>query len=102
MASSATDKSSSVITRVETDDDTLTAELSDGRTIKVPLDWYPRLAEGAAAERAKYRLIGGGSGIHWPALDEDVSLDNLLEGRKSAESQASFDKWLKTRAASAK
>jgi len=86
-----------VVARVLVDDDSLTAELSDGRKIKVPLDWYPRLAEGTAAERAKYHLVGGGSGIHWPALDDDVSLDNLLHSRKSAESQSSFDQWLKGR-----
>ncbi|MCE9603739.1 MAG: DUF2442 domain-containing protein [Planctomycetia bacterium] len=86
------------VIHVEIDDVTLTVDLSDGRTMKVPLDWYPRLVEGSSAERANYRLLGGGTGVHWPLLDEDVSLGNLLDGRKSAESQPSFDKWLRSRA----
>ncbi len=69
-------------------------ELADGRSIVVPLAWYPRLAQGSAAERGSWRLLGGGRGIHWPALDEDISVANLLAGQPSAESQSSFKKWL--------
>jgi hypothetical protein len=79
-------------------DDTLSVELADGRTIAVPVAWYPRLAHGTADERASWRLIGGGQGIHWPALDEDISVANLLAGQPSAESQRSFKKWLAGRA----
>ena len=68
-------------------EDTLTAELSDGRTISVPLAWYPRLVHATEEERGNWRLIGGGQGIHWPDLDEDVSVEGLLAGRPSSESQ---------------
>ena len=62
--------------------DTLTAELSDGRTISVPLDWYPRLTHATPEERGNWRLIGGGEGIHWPDLDEDISVEGLIAGRR--------------------
>ena len=63
-------------------DDALTAELSDGRTISVPLDWFPRLVHGTPLERSNWRLIGGGQGIHWPDLDEDISIEGLLAGQE--------------------
>ena len=75
-------------------EDTLTVELSDGRTISVPLAWYPRLVHATVRERGNWRLIGGGQGIHWPDLDEDVSVEGLLVGRPSGESQESFRRWL--------
>ncbi len=78
-------------------DDTLTVDLVDGRTVSVPLAWYPRLAHSTATDRSKWRLIGRGEGIHWAALDEDISVDNLLAGRASSESQSSLDKWLQSR-----
>ena len=68
-------------------DDTLTVELSDGRTVSVPLAWYPRLLHGTAEERGRWRLIGQGRGMHWPDLDEDISVANLLAGKPSGESQ---------------
>jgi hypothetical protein len=73
-------------------------ELTDGRTIAVPLAWYPRLLQGTAEERSSWWLIGNGRGIHWPALDEDISVGNLLAGEPSAESHSSFKKWLAGRA----
>lgn len=76
----------------------LTAELSDGRTISVPLAWYPRLLNATPKERSNWRLIGKGQGIHWNDLDEDVSVEGLLAGRHSGESQASFKRWLEDRA----
>ena len=82
---------------VEVTDDTLTAELSDGRSISVPLAWYPRLAHATPHERRNWRLIGGGEGVHWPDLDEDISVEGLLAGRPSAESQRSLKRWLETR-----
>ena len=82
---------------VEVTDDTLTAELSDGRSISVPLAWYPRLAHAAPHERRNWRLIGGGEGVHWPDLDEDISVEGLLAGRPSGESQRSLKRWLETR-----
>lgn len=78
----------------------ITAELSDGRSISAPLAWYPRLLHGTPEERSNWRLIGGGSGIHWPALDEDISVGNLLTGRASGESQQSLKRWLSQRTAS--
>lgn len=75
----------------------LTADLADGRSIGVPLAWYPRLAAATPAERNNWRLIGRGEGIHWPDLDEDISIENLLRGEKSGESQGSFNDWLQAR-----
>lgn len=80
--------------------DALTVELSDGRSISVPLAWYPRLVHGTSEERSNWRLIGQGVGIHWPALDEDISVENLLAGRASGESQRSLKRWLSARVSS--
>jgi Protein of unknown function (DUF2442) len=74
-------------------------DLADARTITVPLAWFPRLAHGTPAERANWRLIGGGVGIHWPDLDEDISVESLLAGRRSGETQASLRRWLQARKA---
>ena len=82
---------------VAVSDDTLSVELSDGRTISVPLDWYPRLAHATQEERANWRIIGRGHGIHWEGIDEDISVAGLLTGRPSGESQSSFKKWLGNR-----
>ena len=84
---------------VEVTEDTLTADLSDGRTISVPLTWYPRLVHATMEERRNWRLIGGGVGIHWPDLDEDLSIEGLLAGRPSGESQRSFKRWLEAKKA---
>jgi hypothetical protein len=78
-------------------DDALTVILLDGRTVTVPLSWYPRLANGSSAERLNWQLLGGGHGIHWPDLDEDISVEALLAGRPSGESQSSLQKWLSSR-----
>ncbi len=91
------DAFNAVATRIEVSDDTLLVELADGRTIAAPLAWYPRLTHATAKERNSWRLIGGGHGIHWPAIDEDISVSNLLAGQPSAESQSSFKKWLAAR-----
>ena len=77
--------------------DTLTVDLADGRSISVPLAWYPRLAHGTPAERTNWRLIGRGEGVHWPDLDEDISVENLLAGARSGESQRSFKQWIAAR-----
>ena len=86
--------------RVTVSDDALSVELSDGRSISVPLAWYPRLLHGTAEERGRWRLIGQGRGINWPDLDEDISVEGLLAGRPSGESQSSFKRWLGQRGAS--
>ena len=80
-------------------DDALVVDLVDGRTISVPLAWYPRLARGTPEERALWRFIGDGEGIHWPELDEDISIEGLLAGRRSGETQASLRRWLERRKA---
>ena len=79
--------------------DTLVVELSDGRTISVPLAWFPRLLHATLDERNNWRLIGKGHGIHWEDLDEDISIEGLLAGKPSGESQGSFKKWLESRTA---
>lgn len=85
-------------------DDDFTVDLSDGRTITIPLAWFPRLcavlsAHATPAERANWRWIGRGIGIHWPQLDEDIAVEDLLLGRPSGESQESLRRWLAGRAA---
>ena|SRR6266498_2634491 len=80
-------------TDVKVGADTLTVTLRDGRTVSVPINWYPRLAEGTPTERRQWQLIGPGIGIHWPALDEDISIEALLLGRPSNESAASLQRW---------
>jgi hypothetical protein len=77
--------------------DALVVELIDGRTLMVPISWYPRLLHASPAERAHWRLIGNGAGIHWPDLDEDISLEGLLAGRRSGETSASIHRWLAAR-----
>ena len=78
-------------------DDSIIVHLDDGRTISAPLAWYPRLLHGTKAERERFELIGDGEGIHWPNLNEDISIEGLLAGRRSAESDASLSRWLATR-----
>jgi hypothetical protein len=82
---------------VSVTEDSLIVDLVDGRTVSVPVSWYPRLAHGTAEERADFRLIGRGEGIHWPGLDEDISVEDLLAGRPSGESQQSLEMWLRDR-----
>jgi len=78
-------------------EDTLSVDLSDGRTISVPLTWFPRLLYASPEERNNWRLIGKGHGIHWEDIDEDISIEGLLAGKPSGESQESFKKWLNSR-----
>ena len=78
-------------------EDTLSVDLSDGRTISVPLSWYPRLVHATQKERKSWRLIGKGQGIHWEDVDEDISVKGLLAGKPSGESHASFANWLAAR-----
>ena len=84
-------------TDVRITSDTLVVELQDGRRVSVPLMWYPRLAEGRPGEGRKWELIGPGIGIHWPELDEDISVEDLLLGLRSNESAASLQRWRTTR-----
>ncbi len=82
---------------VQVTDDALIVDLSDGRTVSVPLAWFPRLLHGTPEEQKNWRLIGEGEGIHWPDLDEDISVESLILGKPSGESQKSFKKWLEKR-----
>ena len=84
-------------TSVRVSDEALVVDLSDGRTVSAPLAWYPRLLHGTAAERDDHEFIGEGLGIHWPQLDEDISVDGILTGRRSFESRESFERWLTSR-----
>ena len=97
MTSSLAEIAVPAATNVVVTDDTLTVDLSDGRTISVPLAWYPRLLHGAVEERSDWRLIGRGEGIYWPQLDEDISVEGLIAGRPSGESQRSLARWIETR-----
>lgn len=99
MTTSQAEVSPATVTDVEVGDDSLTAQLSDGRTVTAPLAWYPRLLNGTEGERRNWRLIGGGEGVHWPDLDEDISVINLTLGQPSGESQRSLGRWLETRKA---
>ncbi|MCE2494672.1 MAG: DUF2442 domain-containing protein [Alphaproteobacteria bacterium] len=74
--------------------DSLTAELSDGRTISVPLAWYPRLIHATPEERNNWEIHAEGRHLHWPDLDEDLSIEMLVTGQKSGESRRSFNQWL--------
>ena len=78
-------------------EDTLSVDLSDGRTISVPLAWYPRLSHASQSERTNWRLVGKGHGIHWEDIDEDISVEGLLAGKPSGEGQTSFRNWLASR-----
>jgi hypothetical protein len=86
-----------VATAVRVSADELIVELADGRTVTVPVSWFPRLANGTPEERSHWEPVGGGEGIHWPDLDEDIRVASLLEGRASGESQESLQKWLADR-----
>lgn len=101
MSTSTTEMQIPEATRVEVTDVSLTVELVDGRSVSVPLLWYPRLVDATPAERENWRLIGRGEGIHWPDLDEDISVAGLLAGRRSGESQRSLKRWLELRRGSA-
>ena len=91
-----------IIEDVRVTDEAVIVDLSDGRTVSVPLAWYPRLLQGTPQERRNWRLIGKGEGVHWPDLDEDISVENLLLGKPSGESQRSFKRWLERRGAQTK
>ena len=85
------------ILNVTVTEDTLSVDVEDGRTVSVPIGWYPRLAHGTSTERANFQISGAGYGIHWPELDEDVGIEGLLLGKKSTESPSSLEGWLQSR-----
>jgi hypothetical protein len=97
MTSSHVETGTPTAQNVRVTNDTLVVDLTDGRTLSVPVAWYPRLAHGTRSERSDWRLTGRGAGIHWPALNEDISVNDLLAGRRSGESAASLQRWLAAR-----
>jgi Protein of unknown function (DUF2442) len=97
MPTSTSDFQGARAVDVTVTDDELTVQLEDGRSLVVPLVWYPRLLHGSKRERSRWRFIGRGIGIHWPLLDEDISVAGLLAGRRSGESQNSLKRWFKDR-----
>lgn len=97
MNSSTSETQAALAAKVEFTGDALNVVLSDGRTVSVPLAWYPRLLHGTPSEQANWRLVGSGGGIHWPDLDEDISVRNILDGRTSGESRSSLKRWLDNR-----
>jgi hypothetical protein len=82
---------------VSVTDDTLSVDFEDGRTVSVPIGWYPRQAHGTSVERANVKIAGAGFGLHWPDLDEDIGVEGILLGKRSNESPQSFEKWLAAR-----
>jgi hypothetical protein len=98
MSTLASERQTVKAQAVSVTEDSLTIDLEDGRTLSVPLTWYPRLWHGTAAERENWRFIGEGVGIHWPDLDEDISIEGLLLGKRSGQGQASLKRWLDKRA----
>ena len=97
MSTSANELIRPCATNVNVTEDTIYVELNDGRSISAPLSWYPRLEHATPEERNNWELIGSGFGIHWPQIDEDISVEGLIAGKASNESQESLSKWLKSR-----
>src|SRR2546421_8632943 len=97
MPSSILKEREALAQKVRVTADELFVELVDGRTVSVPVQWYPRLAHGSATERQNWQIIGRGTGVHWLDLDEDIAVEDLLAGRASGESQTSFQRWLESR-----
>lgn len=93
MNSSAVKTNGPVAVNVEVSENTISVSLSDGRAVDVPILWYPRLSHALPQHRNKWEIIGNGHGIHWPELDEDISVENILSGQPSGESGQSFEKW---------
>lgn len=85
------------ITNINFSEDALIVDLSDGRTISIPIVWYPRLYYATPEERSHWRLIGDGVGVHWEKLDEDISVKNIILGNPSGESNKSLEEWLNAR-----
>src|SRR5262245_66441262 len=93
MTTSSVAPETAAAKNVRVTDRALVVELRDGRAVSVPLSWYPRLAEGSPRERRRWELLGPGIGIHWPDLDEDISVSGLLQGLRSGESLSLLNQW---------
>ncbi len=97
MTTSASDAPETAVDSVRFEDDYLVVTLSDGRAISIPLHWYPRLQHSTTEERSSWEIGPDGSGIHWPDIDEDISVHALLAGKKSRESKTSLEQWFASR-----
>src|SRR3989304_2492624 len=97
MTTSSVATETAAAQNVRVTDRALVVGVRDGRVVSVPRAWYPRLAEGSRRERRRWELLGPGIGIHWPDLDEDISVAGLLQGLPSGESPASLEEWRRTR-----
>jgi hypothetical protein len=97
MTTLVIDESSLRAVRAYVTEEALVVDLADGRSVLVPLGWYPRLLQASMEERRQLRLIGSGEGIHWELLDEDISVEGIVAGRRSMESAESFRRWLQAR-----
>ena len=86
--------------QVSVTDENLIVGLVDGRSLTVPLSWYPRLLKASQKERQNWQLLGDGYAIEWIDLDEHIGIEGLLAGRKSGESHSSFERWLSIRGTS--
>ncbi len=97
MSTSILESEKSRATRVTVTDGSLSVSLADGRSLSVPIEWFPRLQHGTDEERRDCEIISGGRGLHWPSLDEDISVAALLDGQRSAESASSIAAWLRAK-----
>ena len=97
MSISASNRTELLATNLRFTDDSLIVDLADGRIVTVPLSWYPRLVHATKQERENWEMLLGGEGFHWPDLDEDLSVDGFVKGRRSGESNRSFTRWLKAK-----
>ena len=89
MSSSRTETGARIL-GVEVSEDTLTVQLADGRILSVPLAWYPRLFHASSRQRTNWQILGDGHGIHWPELDEDLSVAGLLRGAPAPPGSGNF------------
>ncbi len=99
MATSVLEIESPAAASIRVTSECLTADLVDGRTISVPLKWFPRLVHATSSERGNWDLSGDGGHIHWPDLDEDISVEGLIAGWPSRETKESFARWLEAKKA---
>src|SRR5713101_5855898 len=97
MSTSSVATETAAAKNVRVTDRALVVELRDGRVVSAPLRWYPRLAEGSPRERRRWELLGPGIGIHWPDLDEDISIERLLQRRPAGDGPTSLDRWRASR-----
>lgn len=94
---SSRDEKKAIVRSVAVTQQSLVVDLVDGRSVSVPITWYPRLVHGSPDERARWELMARGEEVHWPLLDEDIHIVDLMAGRGSKESEKSISEWLRAR-----